>query len=82
MREAIDAVDAVVHEIDLTAAVDLPQDHLTDQLILCGGNERPDRQPGLRCGVDHADVADTGQRHVQCARNRGCAHRQHIDLGP
>ena len=80
--QAIDVVDAVVDEVDLAAAVDLAQDHLADQLILGRGDERPDRQPGLRRGVDHADVADAGQRHVQRARDRGRAHRQHVDLGP
>ena len=80
--EAVDVVDAVVDEVDLAAAVDLAQDHLADELVAGRGDEGADRQPGLRRGVDHADVADAGQRHVQRARDRRGAHGQHVDLGP
>ena len=38
-----------------------------------------DRPPALGRGLDHADVADAGQRHLQRARDRRGAHRDHVD---
>ena len=37
VRQTVDVMDTVVDEVDLAAAVDLPQDHLPDQLIAASG---------------------------------------------
>ena len=39
-----------------------------------------DRQPVARRRLDDRHVADAHERHVQRARNRRRAHRQHVDL--
>ena len=68
--------------VDLPAAVDFAQDDLADQRVAVIGDEGADRQAFLRRRVDDADVANTGQGHVQRARDRRGAHRQDIDFGP
>ena len=80
--DTVDVMNAVVDEVDLPTTVDLAQDDFTDQLILKRSDERANRQARLRRCVDHADVADTSQRHVQGARNWRCAHGEDVDLRP
>jgi hypothetical protein len=79
--QAVDAVDPVVDDVDLTAALQLAEDDLADQFVVGSGDEGADRQAGLRRGVDDADVADPGEGHVERARDRRGRHRHHVDLG-
>ena len=69
---------AVVHEINLAAAVEFLLDGGLDKLLV------PVRDHGLNCHAvfgrrfDHAHVAQTHQRHVQRARNRRRRHGEHV----
>ena len=69
-RQRLDALDAVVDEEDLPAAIDLAQDRLADQIVVELADVGADRQALLRRRLDHAHVAHVGQRHVQRARDR------------
>ena len=46
-----------------------------------GDDERLDREPPLRRGGDHREVADALERHRERARDRRRGQRQHVDLG-
>ena len=81
MGEGLDAVDAVVHEEDLAAAIDLAQDGLANQRVVLVTDEGADRQPLLRRCLDHAHVAHVYERHMQRARDRRGGERQHVYLG-
>ena len=76
------ALHAVVHEIDLAAAIELAHDGLADDVLVIGRNDRRDRQAILGRRVDHAHVAHAHERHVQRARDGGGGERQHVDLLP
>ena len=65
----VNALDAIVHEVDLAAALQFFFDGGADERLIPGGND------GLyghaifgRC-LDDAHVAEAEQRHVQRARN-------------
>ena len=78
--DMVDALDAVMHEVDLAAAIQLAQDRLAHQLIFVRQHIGLDRHAILGRRVDHAQVADAGQRHVQRARDRCGRQRQHIHV--
>ena len=61
-------LDPVMDEEDLTAAFHLPDDCLADQFVIIGSNVSHNRQPLFRRRTDRGDVADAGQRHIECAR--------------
>ena len=65
-----DRVDAVVHEINLAAAVDFLFDRRLDQLFVPVRDYGLDRHAVLGRRFNHAHVAQADQRHVQGARNR------------
>ena len=77
----VDVSHAVVHEEHLSFTHELAAD--------CGGNlavgARTDEgQHGvalLRRGGKGGGFANTGQRHFEGARDRGCAHGQHVHIG-
>ena len=50
-----------------------------DELLVVLADVGLDRPPSLGRGLDHADVAHPGQRHLQRARDRRGAHRDHVD---
>ena len=64
----------------LAAALGLPLERMLDELLVVLPHVRPDRTTPLGRGLDHRDVAETGERHVQRARNRRRAQRKHVDL--
>ena len=76
-----DGVDVVVQEVDLAAALQLAQHRLADDAARVCGHERLDREPPLRRGRDHREVADPLERHRERARDRRRRQRQHVDLG-
>ena len=76
----VDRLDAVVHEVDLAAALELVPHRVADHLLVEGDDVGLDRQAVARRRLDHRHVADADQRHVERARNRRRAHRQHVDL--
>ena len=73
-------VDAVVKEEDLAAALSLAPDRPRHQLVLEGPDVGPDRPAPLRRGLDHRDVAQPGQAHLQGPRDRRRRQREHVDL--
>ncbi len=75
----VDRLDAVVQEERLPAARQLALDRLLDELLVVLADVRLDRPPALRRRLDHGDVADAGDRHLQRARDRRGAHRDHVD---
>ena len=79
-RNLPDAVHAVVHEIDLPAALQFLLDRRLNQLVVPTRDHRLNRHAVFRRSLDHAHVAQPDQRHVQRARNRRRRHGQHVDL--
>ncbi len=77
----IDALHAVVDEEHLAAAVQFAQDGRADARIIRLADPRFHRQALGGRGVDDADVAHAGQRHVQRARNGRRRQRQHVHFG-
>ncbi len=50
------------------------------QLLVVGTDVGADRAPALGRGLDHRDVAQPGEAHLQRARDRRRRQRQHVDL--
>ena len=63
-------VHAVVHEIDLPAAVEFLLDRGLDELVIPTGDHRLNRNAVFGWGFNHAHVAQADHGHVQGARNR------------
>ena len=80
LRRLVDVLDAVVEEERLAAARLLALERLLDQPLVVLADVGLDRPPALRRRLDHGDVADARQRHLQRARDRRGAHRDHVDL--
>ncbi len=77
----LDGLDLVVQEVDLAATLELAQDRLAQHAVFLAPHERLDRQPLLRRGRDHREVAQSLERHAERARDRRRGQRQHVDLG-
>ena len=75
-----DALDPVVQEIDLTAPVQLPEDHFAHQLVVVLLNIGLDRHPALRRIIDQGHIPDTRKRHVQSARDGGGREGEHVNV--
>ncbi len=71
----------VVDEEDLTAAVELAQDGHANAAVIGFPDVRFHGQAFRRRGVDDADVAHAGQRHVERARDGRGGQRQDVHLG-
>ncbi len=76
----VDVVDAVVQEEGLALARDLALERLAHELLVVLADVGLDRPAALGRRLDHADVAQAGERHLQRARDRRRAHRDHVDL--
>ena len=81
LAPVLDGLDLVVQEVDLAAALELAQHRLADHAGALVANEGLDRQPALRRGGDHAEVAQALERHAQRAGDRRGGEREHVDLG-
>ena len=75
-----DAVHPVVHEVDLAAALQLPQDRLPHQAVVELRDVSPDGQPLLRRRLHRRHVADAAQGHVQGARYRRRREGENVDV--
>ena len=75
----VDRLDPVVQEERLAVALVLALERLLDELLVVLADVGLDRPAALGRGLDHADVAHPGQRHLQRARDRRGAHRDHVD---
>ena len=69
-------------EIHLAATLDLSFDHLFDELVIVRGHIGLDRLAVFWWRLHNAHVADAGDRHMQCARNRSRRQRENVDLRP
>ncbi len=81
-RGLFDRLDAVVQVEALAAARRLALERDRDQLVVVLADEGADRPPPLGWRLDHRDVAQAGERHMERARNRRRAEREHVDLEP
>ena len=79
-RRLLDRLDAVVQIERLTVALQLALERHLDQLLVVLAHRRADRAAALGRRLDDRDVAHAGERHVQRARDRRRAQRQHVDL--
>ncbi len=78
----VDALHAVVDEVDLAAAVELAQDGLADEPLVELRDVGLDRQALLGRRLHGGHVADAAQGHVQSAGDRRGRERQHTHLAP
>ena len=63
----------------LAAALDLPRERFFDQVLVVGADVGADRAAALGRRLDHRDVAQAGEAHLQGARDRRRRQRQHVD---
>ena len=77
----LDGLDAVVHEVDLSAAADFAQAGLAYRRRIPLRDEGLDRQARRRRRRDQRQFAQSAHRHVERARDRRGGQGQHIDLG-
>ena len=76
----VDVLDAVVEEERLAAARVLALERLLDEVLVVLADVGLDRPAALRRRLDHRDVAQAGEAHLQRARDRRRAHADHVDL--
>ena len=81
VRQGLDAVNAVCYDKDLALAVQFALDRLLHQHVVVLGQHGMDRLALFGRRVDRAHVANAAQAHVQRARDRRGAQRQHVHLG-
>ena len=81
-RDVLDRLDAVVQVERLPAAVCLARERELDDLVVVLADVRADRAAPLRRRLDHRDVAQARQRHVQRARDRRRREREDVDFEP
>jgi len=65
----------------LAAPTDLVADGIDDDLLFVGFDNGLDRVAVGGSGLDDAEIAGAGERHVERARDRRGAHREHVDGG-
>ena len=82
LGDLVDRLDPVVQVERLPLPFVLALERLPDQVFVVFGHGRADRPATLRRRLDDRDVAEAGERHVQRARDRRRAQRQHVDLEP
>ena len=80
LGDLVQRVDPVVQEEDLALARHLALDRALDQLLVVGADVGADRAPALGRRLDHRDVAQAGEAHLQRARDRRRREREHVDL--
>ena len=80
LGDLVQRLDPVVEEEGLAAALDLALDRPAHQLLVVGADVGADRPPALGRRLDHRDVAQPGEAHLQGPRDRRRRHRQHVDL--
>ena len=78
----VDRLDAVVQVEDLAAALQLALDRALDEVVVVLADVGVDRAAALGRRLDHGDVAQPGERHLERARDRRRGQRQHVDAQP
>jgi hypothetical protein len=79
-RRALDRVDFVVQEINLSAAREFALERLAHECRIVGRDKRLDREPMLRRRGYDRQVAQAGHRHVQGSRNRRRRQGEKVDF--
>ena len=69
-----------MEEEGLAAALELALDRAPDEVLVVGADVGADRAPPLGRRLDHRDVAQPGEAHLQGARDRRRREREHVDL--
>ncbi len=77
---AFDGLDPVVQEEDLAAPIDLSLDGPSHHTLVVGAHVGLDGVTVFGRRLDHRDVANTGERHLQGARDRGRGQGESVDL--
>ena len=80
LGDLVQGVDPVVEEEHLALARHLALDRPRDQLLVVGADVGAHRPPALGRRLDHRDVAQPGEAHLQRARDRRRREREHVDL--
>src|SRR5207244_3968613 len=75
-----DRLHAVVHVEDLSTARELTTDRGGQQALVGRTDERPDGTTVGRRGVDHRQIADPRERHLERARDRRSRQREDVDV--
>ncbi len=75
----VDGVHPVVEEEGLACARQLALDRRGHQLLVVLADVCLHRPAALGRGLDHRDVAQAGERHLQCARDRRGREGEHVD---
>src|SRR6266487_3372629 len=60
----------VVHDVDLTVAIQLAEHGLADEMILGRLEIGPDRQASFGWSLDDTDISQANDAHVERARDR------------
>ena len=76
--DSLDRLDAVVHEIDLSAAIQLPRDRLFEEPVVPRLDKGEHRRPILGRRFEQREIAQAGKREMQRSRNRRGRQRQHV----
>src|SRR3990172_668696 len=76
----MDGADAIVNEVNLSPTAELVADGLRQDLPVQTGDVGLDRHPILGRCLDHGQISDTGQGHMQGARDGSGGHGHTIHL--
>ncbi len=77
---ALDIFHTIVQIIALSAAIHLPPQRVYHHAVIVFHHIGLYRMTVVRRLFQYRHIANTGQRHIQGARNWCCRQRQHIDL--
>ena len=78
----VDRLHAVVEVERLAPAAVLALERDADELVVELADRRADRPSPFRRRLDHGDVAQAGERHVQRPRDGRGREREYVDLEP
>src|SRR6266576_657929 len=76
----VDRLDAVVQVEGLALTCVFAAERRLDKLLVVFAHEGTDRAAALRGGLDHGDVAQARERHVQRAWDRRRGQAENVDL--
>ena len=80
LRDLGQRLDPIVEEEHLAASLDLALDRALHQPLVVGADERADRPASLRRGLDHRDIAQPGEAHLERPGNRCRRQRDDVHL--
>ena len=79
-REVVNGFDAIVDEVDLSAAFELHLDGGADELFIEFCDDGLDGHAVFGRGFDDGHVAQADEGHMQSARDGRGRHAQHVDV--